>query len=91
MKAAAYRYAESGGNIPTPLRALHYVDRFGVQAVYGRQLGVREMSHMLTSEAITKLYHARERAENWAAWAQKNPTGAELLAEAQLLAQETEE
>lgn len=67
------------------------MDRFGVEAVYGRQLGVREMSHMLTSEAITKLYQAREKAENWATWARENPTGAELLAEAQLLAQDDEE
>lgn len=58
------------------------MDRFGAQAVYGRNLGAGEIRRMITAENTIQAYRDRERAENWAQWAHDNRAAAGLLARA---------
>jgi hypothetical protein len=80
--AAAYRHADAGEPAPGELVAISYIDRFGAQAVYGRPLGAGEMRRMSLVENIVNAYRARERSDNWAAWAKEHPRDSELLAQA---------
>lgn len=80
--AAAWRHAEEGEPAPPEYVALQYIDRFGAAAVYGRTLGAGELRRMVLVENVIKAHQGRERAENWAKWAQENPQASELLARA---------
>ena len=76
--AAAYAFAD-GGQMPNELRLLDQIDRFGVQAILGRQLGAKEITHMRAAENIVKYYRLRSQAKSWATWAKENPEGAAIL------------
>jgi hypothetical protein len=80
--AAAYGYADdpAGSRLPDELAMLSSIDRFGVQAVYGRPLSFHELRMMRLSENIGNYYRERAKAENWAVWAESNPGKAEVLA-----------
>lgn len=87
MKSAAWLHAAGGGNSPE-IRLSRAIDRYGVHAVMGRPvLWAREVNAIKMAEAIVNAYHARERSENWAAWANKHPEMQALLVEAQKLAE----
>lgn len=78
---AAYEYARDS-QLPPPyyVTLLHYIDRFGVRAVTGRDvLSAGEMSRMMVSEAVIKAYRSRSNSDNWAKWTQDNPQAAKLL------------
>ena len=47
--------------------------KFGAQAIFGRPLTVEEIHAMLRAETVVQAYTAREKAENWVAWAKDNP------------------
>lgn len=84
--AAAYDYAERGGQRPAELQMLAYLDRFGGAVnVLGRPLGAGEMRKMAMAENVVMAYQARSKSKNWAVWAQKNKAEAKLL-EAALMA-----
>lgn len=76
--AAAYAYAD-GGPMPTEIRLLRAVDRFGAQAVFGRTLGATEIRQMMVAENIINCFRARATSENWVAWEKENPEKVALL------------
>jgi hypothetical protein len=76
---SAYAYAE-GGAIPDELVLARSIDRFGVQAVYGRVMSFQELRMIILAENVVNAYHERAKAENWAVWAESNPGKAEVLA-----------
>ena len=61
------------------------MDRFGVEAVYGRTPGGQELRRMIQAENVVKAYEERAQAENWAQWAKDYPEKNRLLAEAERL------
>ena len=83
VKAAAYAYAD-GGPISREVLLLAYIDRFGVDAVMGRQLGAGEMRRMTVAENIVKAYRSRAKADNWAEWANLYPDLNRILEDAML-------
>lgn len=68
--------------MPQELLQLNYIDRFGAQAVMGRNLGYKEMQHMVLAENVVKAYEDRNKSKSWASWAKEHPEKAQLLAEA---------
>jgi hypothetical protein len=74
--------------MPREIESAALIDRFGVQSVYGRLLGVGEMRRMMHVEAIVTAYQSRERYRdqnggvNFAEWAAQNKAAARLLNEA---------
>ena len=73
MTAAAYAHAQHDDPLPFDLVMLSYIDRFGAQSVLGRPLGFGEIQRMLHAENIIKWTIQRNKAENWATWANQNP------------------
>lgn len=71
--AAAWRFAEYGGEPPDDYKTLGYIDRFGAAAVLGRPLGLGEIRRMVATENVIKWHAERARSENWQAWAKTNP------------------
>jgi hypothetical protein len=66
--------------MPAELQLLHYIERFGVQAVTGRLvLGAGELRRMTAAENIVRWYRERARAENWAAWAAEHTWESRIL------------
>jgi hypothetical protein len=80
--ATAYRVADGCNCHSRELDLLAAIDRFGGQAVMGRPLGAGEIKRMIVAEQVVEAYRGRERADNWAAWADANPYYAALLARA---------
>lgn len=68
--ARAYAFCESESAQPLELEAAKLIGRFGVEAVYGRACGVTELRRMSAALNIESWYHERQRAENWAKWAE---------------------
>jgi len=64
---------------------LSYIDRFGVEAVYGRTPGAGELRRMVVAENVIKAFEARQQAQDWAQWSKDNPELAALLAQAMRL------
>lgn len=77
--ARAYAYAAGDGPAPMELQALRAIDRFGAPSIWGRPLGVGEVTRMGAVERIVAAFHARQKSENWAAWAHDNPEANGLL------------
>ena len=48
-------------------------------AVFGRTPGAGELKSMVLAENVVSAYESRAKAENWAAWANKNPELSKLL------------
>jgi len=73
--AAAYAVADGGQlSTSTELLAARHIDRFGVQAVYGRALTCREINAMTLAESVRNVYNQRAQANtDWSAWAQTYP------------------
>ena len=64
------------------LDLLAKIDRFGVQAILGRNvLYLGELRAMIFAENILYAYRERHRSENWAEWADKHPHMAKLFFE----------
>ncbi len=89
VKAIAYAHAE-GSLISREIQLGNLIDRFGVQAIFGRSyLGAAEINKMLAAQRIVRLsreikeYTDAEGKINWVKWAQEDPQGAKDLAEAQ--------
>ena len=86
--ADAYRHASDSQFMSKEINLLRQIDRFGVEAILGRkQLYARELRLMTIAENIVLGYEAREKSDNWAAWAHDNERLSELLIEAQKLAE----
>ena len=65
------------------------IDRFGVQTVMNRSyLGAGEINRILAAEKVERLLADKERQNNWAAWAEKNPEDAKYLTNAMMAAKE---
>lgn len=89
IKAIAYAHA-NGSLISREIRLGNLIDRYGVQAIFGRSyLGAAEINKMLAAQRIVRLsrevkgYTDAEGKINWVKWAQDDPQGAADLAEAQ--------
>ena len=78
-----YAWAEDGGRAPHWIEAGRMVDRFGAQAVFGRQMGVAEMRRISLAERVADAHRAHAAAasteDGSAGWAQKNADAAALL------------
>ena len=76
----AYLFAENNKNPPREIAELSYIDRFGVMAVYGRPvLSYGEIQRLILAENVVQAFQARKKSDNWAEWANNNPTSARLL------------
>lgn len=86
--AEAYRYAEDPGQNRQPgeLEIYNAIQRYGVQAVYGRPLTYAEINQMDYALGIVGLYRQSMAADNLVTWSINNPQGAALLNEAARLA-----
>jgi len=91
VKVAAYAYADGGGPIPDELVLLWSIDRYGVDAIFGRSLSFQEVRSMTLADNVYSAYKERARSENWAEWASTHPTKARLLAEVGLLYDELDD
>jgi len=67
------------GNIPKEIELASRLDRFGVQAVLGRQLYAYEVNRIEWSEKVIRMYNARKNATNAAAFASENQYALQLL------------
>ena len=72
--------------MPKEAAAIGYIEKFGVQGVYGRPLGYWEIQHMLIVDNIINAYRSREQSDNWADWANKHKIENKILNEAMKLA-----
>jgi len=61
------------------LRLINAIDRFGVLAILGRQLGAGEIKRMRVAENIVAAYRSRAQSKNWATWASENKDMSHLL------------
>ena len=79
MIADAYRCAEGGG-VSKEIILGQRIDRFGVKAVFGRDvMGANEMSRIIIAENIVAAYKDRKKSSNWVEWQINNPQMSELL------------
>ena len=86
--ARAYAYAMGSGPIPKEWRLLNAIDRFGVDAVMGRQLYANEITRMGIVDKIITGYLAKTNSGDWAKWEQNNREWADLVNAAGKLAVE---
>jgi hypothetical protein len=61
------------------------IDRFGVQAILGRQLYALEVNRINMAEHVINAYQSRKQSDNFAEWVGSNPDKTELLAYAERL------
>ena len=87
--SSAYAFAE-GGTPTDELITGWAVAKYGAQAVYGRAMSFNEIRMLDLADNVVRAYKERQRAEEWAKWAEDNPEKARLLAVAGRLAQEDE-
>lgn len=66
------------------MQLLGYVEKYG--AMSGRVLSAREIRGMTLAANIVNAYRARAQSESWATWAQGNEAMAQVLNEAEELA-----
>ena len=73
--------------LPEDIEAGRLIERFGVQAVYGRLLGYGEMRRISIAESIARDYQSRDKyrdkdgAENCSEWSARFPeANARLIA-----------
>ena len=79
MRAAAYRYADSGQYSPE-MQLAGLIDRFGVAAVMGRPvLYAREIQRISIAEQVVRAYRSRQQSNDWAAWRRDNGELAKAL------------
>ena len=84
MKSDAYAYA-SEGLYSREIDTLAKIDRFGLEAITGRkQFYFYELRRLVTAENMVVAYRSRKQSENWAQWANDNPSMARLLAEVEI-------
>ena len=74
--------------MPIAYSTLLNIDRFGAQAVFGRPLGVDEITSMRVVENIILSVKARERASDYAKWVTDNPEAQELISDARKYAKD---
>ncbi len=77
--AAVYAWCVGGGPAPAEIEAARLLDRFGVQAVYGRALSVREMRRIMLAERIEQVAR-RWKGQGAGQWFAAHPEDAALLA-----------
>ena len=66
---------------------LHKIDRWGLEAITGRrQFYFGELRGLIAAENIVTAYKSRAHATDWAAWVRDNPLLAELLIDAEMIA-----
>lgn len=82
--AHALNYAEGlSVEIPASLEAGRLIERFGVQAVYGRPiLFLNEIRKIQAATDVSNAVHSKARSESVAKWAEANPGPASILADA---------
>ena len=79
MIAEAYAYADGGGDQPKEITLGRYINRFGVEAVYGRVMSAKEIRQITLSERVISAYFERKASNDWASWAKENPGANSLL------------
>ena len=57
----------------------HSVEKYGVQAVFGRALFLHEIKEMNIAENIYNAYKSRKASDNLAKWTTENQGLAEIL------------
>ena len=97
MIAAAYNYAEGGGELPREIELGQYLETYGAQAVTGRVMGAGELRRITVAKKIVAAYRSREGYrdtsgnENWAEWSKAHPDQAHILNMAAITAEELED
>jgi hypothetical protein len=76
--SSAYEFAE-GGQATDELVLGWSVEKYGAQAVYGRPLSFHEIRMIDLADNVVKAHRERERSDNWAEWAEKNPQKSTIL------------
>ena len=82
IAARVYDYLENGGRKPIELKMVQNVNRFGVEAVFGRPLFLHEIREMIIAENTADAYKSRKASGDWAKWSIENPELADLLSKA---------
>jgi len=81
--SSAYAFAEDGEQrIPDEIILVRSVDKYGVQAVFGRPLSFHEIRMMSLADNVVNAHRERAKSGNWAEWAEANPNKARILADA---------
>ena len=89
MIADAYKWAIGEGKSQEIQLAIR-IDRFGVQAVLGRQLYAYEVNRIEYAEMVVKTYFGMKNTDNAAKFADEHQYGLELLQFAEKLVQDGE-
>ena len=80
IAAQVYAYLDSESEPrPIELDILPVIDRFGIQAVYGRTLYVQEVKALMEADIISSAYRNRAASGNLAEWSAKYPEMAKRL------------
>jgi len=64
---------------PIELEMAHSVEKYGVQAIFGRPLFLHEIKEMNIAENVYNGYQARKASGNLAEWTTKNQDIAAIL------------
>lgn len=72
MIAAAYGYGTSGGDTPKEYRIWKYIERYGIQAVYGRPLTMAELVRIDAVRIIIEGCLSLQAAKNKVEWKKHN-------------------
>ena len=87
--SSAYAFAE-GGPATDELITGWAIAKYGAQAIYGRAMSFHEIRMVDLADNVVRAYKERQRAENWAKWAEENPVLSRILSQAGRLVQEDE-
>ena len=68
--------------MPIAYSTLLNIDRFGVDGIYGRALGVDEISSMRTVENVILAHKSRANSSELTKWVHDNPEAQQLLSDA---------
>lgn len=79
---SAYAYCVGEADPPDEWVLLGYLDRFGAEATYGRQIGAGEMRRMVIVENVISAYRESKNTSSLAEWIKHNHDKYRLLGEA---------
>lgn len=74
--------------MPVAYSTLLNIDRFSAEAVFGRALGVDEITTMRVAENIILSVKSREAAGDFVKWGTDNPDAQELISDARQCAKD---
>jgi hypothetical protein len=87
----AYYFAVGIGDKPRELALYDNIQVYGAQAVIGRTMYYRELNRCNIARSVYSVKLKNMDTDNWAKWAEKNPSEAKLLATIERMIAELEE